>query len=132
MEVGSERIARTNAESSSSAPRESRRRQKPRGGQALRLGAGQALRRSSAASVFGRLVWDLEGRLAPETTWLRVKNRYPKWNPGKWKHGLTPAVPWWFSFDPYPHGWRAFFLSISPKEPFLTISFWVGRVLLLE
>ena len=34
--------------------------------------------------------------------WLWVKNRYPKWNPGKWKHGLEPAVPWWFIFDPYP------------------------------
>ena len=21
---------------------------------------------------------------------------------GKWKHGLNPAVPWWFNFDPYP------------------------------
>ena len=29
--------------------------------------------------------------------------RYPKWIPGKWKHGLKPAVPWWFHFDPYPH-----------------------------
>ena len=31
---------------------------------------------------------------------LWVKNRYPKWNPGKWKHGPKPAVPWWFNFDP--------------------------------
>ena len=23
-------------------------------------------------------------------------------DPCKWKHGLKPAVPWWFSFDPYP------------------------------
>ena len=35
--------------------------------------------------------------------WLWAKNRYPKWNPGKWKHGLKPAVPWWFNFDPYPY-----------------------------
>ena len=35
-------------------------------------------------------------------SWLRVKNGYPKWNPGKWKHGLKPAVPWWFNFDPHP------------------------------
>ena len=28
--------------------------------------------------------------------WLWVKNRYPKWNPGKWTHGLKPAVPWCF------------------------------------
>ena len=26
--------------------------------------------------------------------WLRVKTMYPKWNSGKWKHGLKPAVPW--------------------------------------
>ena len=30
-----------------------------------------------------------------------VKNRYTKWDPGKWKHGRKPAVPWWFDFDPY-------------------------------
>ena len=35
--------------------------------------------------------------------WQWVKNRYPKWNPGKWKHGLKSAVPWWFNFDPCPH-----------------------------
>ena len=35
-------------------------------------------------------------------SWLWVKNRYPKWNLGKWKHGLKPAVRWWFKFDPYP------------------------------
>ena len=34
--------------------------------------------------------------------WRWVKNQYPKWNPGKWKHGLKPVVPWWFYFDPYP------------------------------
>ena len=38
--------------------------------------------------------------------WLRVKNRYPKWSPGKWQHGPKPVVPWWFNFDPYPHGER--------------------------
>ena len=31
-----------------------------------------------------------------------VKNRYAKWNPGKWQHGPKPAVPWWFNFDPHP------------------------------
>ena len=35
--------------------------------------------------------------------WLWVKNRYPKWNPGKWKHGPTPVVPWWFNFEPCPN-----------------------------
>ena len=31
------------------------------------------------------------------------KHRYAKWNHGKWKHGLKPAVVWWFNFDPYPY-----------------------------
>ena len=44
-------------------------------------------------------------------SWLRVKNTCPKWNPGKWKHGQKPAVPWWFSFDPYPVD------QTRPKEP---------------
>ena len=35
--------------------------------------------------------------------WLWVRNRYPKWNPGKWKRELKPAVPEWFNFDPYPN-----------------------------
>ena len=30
-------------------------------------------------------------------------NRYPKWDPGKWKHGPKPAVPSWFHFDLCPH-----------------------------
>ena len=34
--------------------------------------------------------------------WLWIKTRCPKWNPGKWKHGPKPAVPWLFGFDPYP------------------------------
>ena len=37
-----------------------------------------------------------------KATWVWVENRYPKWNPGRWKHGLKPAVVWWFHFDPYP------------------------------
>ena len=28
-----------------------------------------------------------------QLTWLWVKNRYPKWDPGKWKSRLKPAVP---------------------------------------
>ena len=40
----------------------------------------------------------------PGAKWLWVKNRYLKWNPGKWRHGPKPAVPWWFNFDPYPNG----------------------------
>ena len=34
--------------------------------------------------------------------WLWVKNRYPKWKLGTWKHGLKPAVPEWFNFEPQP------------------------------
>ena len=30
------------------------------------------------------------------------QKRYPKWNLGRWKHKLKPAVPWWLMFDPYP------------------------------
>ena len=34
-----------------------------------------------------------------------MKNRVtPILNPGKWKHGLTPAVPWWLNVDPYSFG----------------------------
>ena len=37
--------------------------------------------------------------------WLRVKYGNPKMAcPSKWKHGLKPAVVWWFNFDPYPLG----------------------------
>ena len=32
-------------------------------------------------------------RLPGTPIWVWVKNRYPKWNPGKWKQGLKPAVP---------------------------------------
>ena len=35
--------------------------------------------------------------------WPWVKNRYPKLDSVKWKHGLKPAVPWWLNFDPYPY-----------------------------
>ena len=34
--------------------------------------------------------------LGEKTRWLWVKNRYSKWNPGKWKRGLQSAVPWSF------------------------------------
>ena len=37
-----------------------------------------------------------------EVIWLRVKNRYPTWNPCNWKHGPKPVVFWWLYFDPYP------------------------------
>ena len=31
------------------------------------------------------------------------QKKTPKMNPGKWKHGLQPAVPW-FNCDPHPNG----------------------------
>ena len=52
-------------------------------------------------------------RLHKTAMWLWVKNRYPKWNPGKWEHGPKPEAPW-FNFDPYPC--RIRFLD-SPKWP---------------
>ena len=36
--------------------------------------------------------------------WLWVENRVtPKWNPGKWKHGLKSAGPGWSNFDSCPY-----------------------------
>ena len=35
--------------------------------------------------------------------WLRVKNGYPKFNPGKRRCELTSVVPWLFNFDPQPY-----------------------------
>ena len=37
---------------------------------------------------------------------LWVKNRYPKWNPSKWKHGSKLSVRWWFNFDHTQFNWR--------------------------
>ena len=55
--------------------------------------------------------------------WLWVKNRYPKWNPGKWQHGQTPVVPRWFNVDPHPCGhaslgifWRALGRGIHSED----------------
>ena len=39
--------------------------------------------------------------------WLWVKNGYPKWNPGKWKHGLKPASSGGF--------WRIPIVSVPHK-----------------
>ena len=50
----------------------------------------------------GRLRRGSTGLLTGGTLRLWVKIMYPTWNPGKRKHGLKPAVPWWFNFDPYP------------------------------
>ena len=36
--------------------------------------------------------------------WLWVRNRYPKWSAGIWKHGLKPAICLVvFAFDPCPN-----------------------------
>ena len=66
--------------------------------------------------------------------WLWGKNRYPKWNPGKWKHGPKPVVPWWFHFDPHPNrpdkhlstiqtttcgcAWLGFCEPLMPRPPY--------------
>ena len=50
--------------------------------------------------------------------WLWVKNRYPKWNPGK-KHGLKPAVLWWFRFDTDPYWgspWSSFAAPLATER----------------
>ena len=41
---------------------------------------------------------------AAPSNWITLQmavgqNMYPKWNPGKWKHGPKPAVPWWLNFE---------------------------------
>ena len=47
-------------------------------------------------------------KMEPETLQLGCgcqKQGNPKMGcPGKWKHGLKPAVPCWIKFDPYPLG----------------------------
>ena len=54
-------------------------------------------RRASKMAVF-----PASGCNRPKPIWTRVKNRYPKWHPSKWKHGPKPAVSWWINFGPYP------------------------------
>ena len=56
------------------------------------------------------------GFISPLWIWLWVKNRHPKWSPGKWIQGLKPAVRW-FHFDPYPYG--AGFWPQKWSEPYL-------------
>ena len=34
---------------------------------------------------------------------LWAQDGHPKWNAVKLKHGLKPAVPWWYIFYPYPN-----------------------------
>ena len=53
----------------------------------------------AASSVNSERAWTNEAR------WNQMdgsKNRYPKWNPGKWKHGPKPAYPLLFNFEPHP------------------------------
>ena len=52
--------------------------------------------------ALGEVSYDYLAPNFQKKTWLWVKNRYPKWNPGKRNQGLKP-VPWWLNFDPYPH-----------------------------
>ena len=60
----------------------------------------------AAGGLGGSSFW-----MAPISLW--VKNRYPKWNPGTWKHGPKPAVPWLLNFEPYP--FVVFGLEGKPK-----------------
>ena len=47
--------------------------------------------------------------------WLRVKNGYTKWNPGKWNQGVKPVVPWWFNCDPHPYRFLRVTHSFEPR-----------------
>ena len=51
-------------------------------------------------------------RFGNSPIWLWVTNRYPKWNPGKWKHGPNSAVPCWFNFEPHPFGFPVKFQGV--------------------
>ena len=61
---------------------------------------GRVARRAEKASVARSVTGQMSAVLRQRRLW--VKNRYPKRNSCKWKHGLKPAVPLWFHFDPYP------------------------------
>ena len=54
--------------------------------------------------------------LKKKNTWLWVKTRNPKWNPGKWTRGLKPAVPWWLNFDHTHMGLLSMFCSFFSKN----------------
>ena len=52
--------------------------------------------------------------------WLWVKNRVtPKWKPGKYKHGLKPAVLWECNFDPHLFG-GALLVDVPCSSPRLS------------
>ena len=58
----------------------------------------------------------LQPRFGALRVWLWVKNRVtPKMGCpiGKWKHGRTFALSWWFNFDPYPYVSVHLFFSFS-------------------
>ena len=53
----------------------------------------EARRRAQLAEERGERLKALEaGGMVRAEVRLWVKNMYQKWNPGKWKHGLKPAV----------------------------------------
>ena len=54
----------------------------------FRLGEPHAGQAAAAAHRRWKVGWGI-----PSSHVAVGQQRYPKWNPGKWKHGLKPAVP---------------------------------------
>ena len=52
----------------------------------------------------------------PQIKRVRVKNRYPKWNPDKCNQGQKPTVPWRLNLDPYPNSAQTFPRSEEEDE----------------
>ena len=78
-----------------------------RGAGAFRSALAAAQPPHSATAPSGRRRRCPQRKHSGAKTWLWVENRYPKWNPGKWKHGAKPAVPWWFHTHFKQHGAKA-------------------------
>ena len=46
-----------------------------------------------------------------------VKNKYSKCNPGKWKHGIKPAVAWWYNANPYTYTYILYLVRQTDPSP---------------
>ena len=66
--------------------------QPPCRGRTHLAGARRRLRPCLRQTASAVAQWPTWRGSRPKTRWLWVKHMYPKWNPGKWKHGLKPAV----------------------------------------
>ena len=65
---------------------------------------GGHVRQADLADVSGLDLFRFRAQFLLRLGKVWVKHRVtPKWGPGKWKHGLKPAVSW-IDFDPYPNG----------------------------